>query len=84
MAVVVPGNRAHCAASFEAHLGQGIGQLPDTLGRIGIGGAVQWAMRFARDDFLIAKLCSGVFEDARNEQWAFHHEARLGHVFSLG
>ena len=44
---------------------------------------MQGAVRLARNDFLFAKLRSGVFEDARNEQGAVHHEARCGHGESL-
>ena len=64
-------------------IGQGIGQLARTLGYLGKGAAVQGAVRLARNDFLFAKLRSGVFEDARNEQGAVHHEARCGHGESL-
>jgi hypothetical protein len=39
-------------------------------------------VRLTRDDFLLAKLGSAVFEDARNEQWAIHHEAGLSHGLS--
>jgi hypothetical protein len=39
-------------------------------------------VRFARNDFLLAKLGGGMFEDARNEHGAVHHEAGLGHVLS--
>jgi hypothetical protein len=42
---------------------------------------VQRAVRLARDDFLLAKLGSAVFKNARNEHGAVHHEAGLGHFF---
>ena len=82
MPVVVPGNGADRAARTEAHRLQGIGQLARTRRALGIGIAEQRTVGFAGNDFDIAELAGGMFDDAGNEQGTIHHQAGLQHCLA--
>ena len=79
MAVVVPGDRAHRAAGFQAQTLERVGQFARARRALRVGVAKQRPVRFARDDFNITELRCGVFDDCGNEKGAVHHEAGLQH-----
>jgi hypothetical protein len=76
--VAVPGQRGHPVAHGDAQAVQRIGQLARAGGRIAPGVAVQVALDAARDDFAIAVVARGEFDDAGDQQRCIHHLALQG------
>jgi hypothetical protein len=75
MAVIVPGNRRHAIAEPDAEPHQRLGELLGAQLSGGIGGAVKWALRRARDDFGLGVIAGRVSDQRLDQQRPIHHQA---------
>ncbi len=81
MAVIIPSDRTHHTARFQAKTLQGIGKLFGAVRHIPEGVAVQRAVRFSADHLLHTKLICTMLQNGRDQKWPRHHFSKRLHIF---